>query len=224
MHHKVNPTKTGLKGLINKAIGRINKGVSPTIVDGKPVFYFTVDKNHLTDDMGFDQQVFMCKLAAEHIQPGIDWIPLIYNESLHDSHLVVKFMKNGDQELPFLFEPDTIAYVIDREGIVYMNDDFDYTNGWKVEGMNGVIVIGHEFGHGISWGHSDLPTSLMAPYIDPSMGAITHDILEESEHFYGEYRQLDEPEAVPETPEPEHTPIDLIAIIKRLLDWIRGLF
>ena len=214
---KINPVQR----LINKAIGRISRGVDPVMVNGQPVIFWHIDENYLTDDMTRNEQVLMLTKAFEHYQPAISWVQFRATGDIDEAQITVRFLTNDSPELPFEFEPDTIAYVIEGDGDVWMNDDFDYTDGWKREGMNGVIVIAHEVGHSMSSGHSDLYNSLMAPYIDPEMGDITHDIIAESEYFYGEFKPvIVEPEIVEPAPSPET--IDLAALIRAFIRWLRN--
>lgn len=171
------------------AIATSERGISP--IDGK--IYWHLDENNLSPDLNKFQIIFGIENAFKDWQEFVN--PKFQpTNDIEKAAIVFRFMSNGNEELPFPFEPSTLAYAFFPEeeslGIhsdIYMNDFFNWKIMHTESGYNMYKVIVHEIGHALGLDHSEDESDIMFPSYQPNDNVnITQDTIEGISLLYGD--------------------------------------
>lgn len=145
-------------------------GIKPK--NGK--IYWHVDERYITEDIDKFKVLFRLQLAFKEWQSYVS--PIFESTSdINQAAIVIRFMSDGDSDLPEPFGTGTLAYAFfpsgESAGIyadIYFNDIENWQESHSSTGINLFKVAVHEIGHALGLGHSDNINDIMFPSYQPN--------------------------------------------------------
>lgn len=149
-----------------------SKAITPT-ADGRILWH--IDEDHLTADLDKYKIILAFEKAFQVWQPLFGPIKLESTGNKADAAIVLRFMSNGNPELPEKFSEETLAYAyypdkksLGVEADVYFNDAYAWAEMHGVNYINLFKVAVHEIGHALGLDHSKNVKDIMYPQYQPN--------------------------------------------------------
>ena len=173
-------------------LGR-GKGLRP---DGNGIIWWHIHKDLYTDDMPKHKIVLAFEKCFDAWKPHLHPIKIQSTGDVNKAQVVIRFLKNGDEELPNPFGKHTLAYAYFPHGNsmglnadMFFNDDREWGEMHTAENYNLFKVAVHEVGHALGIYHSKVKEDIMYPQYLPNNNVnITLDTLGAVEELFGDVK------------------------------------
>ena len=167
------------------SVGKYKRG-SGAPYQSSPIYWHVAEH---TPDMDKKGNIAAFNAAFNIWQEVLSPIQLLPTSSLTRANIVVRFARNGDSDLPYRFEPSTLAYAFfpyNNKSDIWFNDAFNWGAMHSPENFNLVKVAVHEIGHSLNLDHSVVSGDIMEAVYTPNDDIIiTADTLAGIEDLYG---------------------------------------
>ncbi len=150
---------------IPRRISTAKSGIKP--IDGK--IFWHLSGEYVSEDLTKLKVIVAMQKAFAKWQPyfAATFEP---TSDASKSAIVIRFMSNDDEEIPYQFDELTLAYAFFPEGEslgidsdMYFNDAHNWTEMHTDDGFNLFKVAVHEMGHAFGLDHSDDENDIMFP-------------------------------------------------------------
>lgn len=177
------------------ALGTVAKNRALSVKDGKILWH--VDEKFLTSDLEKYKIILAFEKTFQTWQTHFAPIKLESTANIKEAPIVIRFMKNGNPDLPARFEEGTLAYCYfpnrDSLGIesdMYFNDAYQWAEMHKSKHINLFKVAVHEVGHAFGFDHSTDIKDIMYPTYQPNDDVlVTKDTDLAVDFLYGEIKK-----------------------------------
>lgn len=144
----------------------------------KPInnkFYWHIDENNLSSDMEKFKIIYAFSQAFLKWQPNLNPITFEPTSNINQAQIVIRFMVNGNPDLPEAFDDGVLAYAyapnlesLDYRADMYLNDEYEWNDILTDDSIVLFNVVVHELGHTLNLGHSNNIKDIMYPYYQPT--------------------------------------------------------
>lgn len=176
-----------------QTIGR-GRGLKPQ-ADG--TIYWHIDESKLTRDLPKLKTVIAFEKCFDAWKPHLHPIKLQSTGDATKAAIVLRFMKNGDPDLPSRFGQHTLAYAympigqsLGYHSDIFFNDARKWLEMHEPGGFSLFKVAVHEVGHSLGIRHSTVSNDIMFPtYAANNDVNITLDTIGAIEELFGPLKQ-----------------------------------